>query len=92
MIFGRKSDLTDRIKEFQRVGGAVLSPFDCWIILRGLQTLVPRVRLHCENARKVAASLSTDPAVAVVHYPGLPDDPGHAIASRQMRDFGAMFF
>jgi cystathionine gamma-synthase len=90
VIFGRKSDLTDRIKEFQRVGGAVLSPFDCWIILRGLQTLVPRVRLHCENARRVAEFLSTHPAVAVVHYPGLPHDPGHAIASRQMSDFGGM--
>jgi cystathionine gamma-synthase len=90
VIFGRKSDLTDRIKEFQRVGGAVLSPFDCWIILRGLQTLVPRVRLHCENARRVAEFLSTHPAVAVVHYPGLPHDPGHAIARRQMSDFGGM--
>ncbi|MGB8536543.1 MAG: PLP-dependent aspartate aminotransferase family protein [Acidobacteriaceae bacterium] len=90
VIFGRKSDLTDRIKVFQRVGGAVLSPFDCWIILRGLETLVPRVRLHCENARQVAEFLSTHPAVAVVHYPGLTNDPGHAIATRQMRDFGGM--
>src|ERR1700742_3240296 len=90
VIFGSKSDFTARIKEFQRVGGAVLSPFDCWIILRGLQTLVPRVRLHCENARKVAEFLSTHPGVAVVHYPGLPHDPGHAIARRQMRDFGGM--
>jgi cystathionine gamma-synthase len=90
VIFGRKSDFTDRIKDFQRIGGAVLSPFDCWIILRGLQTLVPRVRLHCENARKVAEFLSTHPAVPVVHYPGLPNDPGHAIAGRQMRDFGGM--
>ena len=71
VIFGHKSDFTGRIKEFQRVGGAVLSPFDCWIILRGLQTLVPRVRLHCENARRVAEFLSTHPKVAVVHYPGL---------------------
>jgi cystathionine gamma-synthase len=90
VIFGQKSDLAARIKEFQRVGGAVLSPFDCWVILRGLQTLVPRVRLHCENARRVAEFLSTHPAVAVVHYPGLASDPGHAIASRQMRDFGGM--
>ncbi len=90
VIFGQKSDLATRIKEFQRVGGAVLSPFDCWIILRGLQTLVPRVRLHCENARRVAEFLSTHPGVSVVHYPGLASDPGHAIASRQMRDFGGM--
>jgi cystathionine gamma-synthase len=90
VIFGQKSDLATRIKNFQRVGGAVLSPFDCWLILRGLQTLVPRMRLHCENARKVAEYLSTHPAVAVVHYPGLAGDPGHAIAGRQMRDFGGM--
>jgi cystathionine gamma-synthase len=90
VIFRQKSDLAVRIKEFQRVGGAVLSPFDCWLILRGLQTLVPRMRLHCENARRIAEYLSTHPAVALVHYPGLPCDPGHAIASRQMRDFGGM--
>src|ERR1700723_2930228 len=90
VVFGQKSDLAARIKEFQRVGGAVLSPFDCWLIMRGLQTLVPRMRLHCENARQVAEYLSTHPAVAVVHYPGLATDPGHAIAARQMRDFGGM--
>jgi cystathionine gamma-synthase len=90
VIFKQKSELATSIKTFQRVGGAVLSPFDCWLILRGLQTLVPRVRLHCENARRVAEFLSTHPAVSVVHYPGLPGDPGHEIASRQMRDFGGM--
>ena len=90
VIFREKSELATRIKDFQRVGGAVLSPFDCWLIMRGLQTLVPRMRLHCENARQVAEYLSTHPAVAVVHYPGLTTDPGHAIASRQMRDFGGM--
>ena len=72
------------------MGGAVLSPFDSWLALRGLQTLVPRMRLHCENARKVAQFLSTHPAVFLVHYPGLDSDPGHAIASRQMKDFGGM--
>ncbi len=76
VIFGQRSDLAarfnDRIKEFQRVGGAVLSPFDCWLILRGLQTLVPRMRLHCENARRIAEYLSTHPAVALVHYPPRP--------------------
>jgi cystathionine gamma-synthase len=90
VIFAQKSDFASRIKEFQRVGGAVLSPFDCWLILRGVQTLVPRMRLHCANARRVAEFLSTHPSVAVVHYPGLPGDPGHAVASRQMHDFGGM--
>ena len=90
VVIGQKSDLALRIKDFQRVGGAVLSPFDCWMALRGLQTLVPRVRLHCENAMKVAVFLSTHPGVARVHYPGLTSDPGHAIARRQMSDFGGM--
>jgi cystathionine gamma-synthase len=90
VVLGQKTELGARIKDFQRVGGAVLSPFDSWLALRGLQTLVPRMRLHCENARKVAAFLSTHPAVSVVHYPGLPNDPGHEVASRQMKDFGGM--
>ena len=90
VIFGKKTDFTTRIKEFQRVGGAVLSPFDCWLILRGVQTLVPRVRMHCESARRVAEFLSEHPAVANVHYPGLANDPGHEIAKKQMRDFGGM--
>jgi cystathionine gamma-synthase len=72
VIFGQKSDLATRIKEFQRVGGAVLSPFDCWLILRGLQTLVPRVRLHCENARRVAEFLSTHPGFRLCTIPACP--------------------
>lgn len=90
VVIGKKSPFADRIREFQRVGGAVLSPYDSWIILRGVQTLVPRVRLHCENARRVAEFLAGHPKVAVVHYPGLANDPGHKIACRQMRDFGGM--
>jgi cystathionine gamma-synthase len=90
VVIGKKSPLSERIREFQRVGGAVLSPYDSWIILRGVQTLVPRVRLHCENARRVAEFLASHPKVAAVHYPGLASDPGHAIACRQMRDFGGM--
>jgi cystathionine gamma-synthase len=79
-----------QIRDFQHTGGAVLSPFDCWLILRGVQTLVPRVRLHCENARLVAAFLSTHKNVEKVRYPGLASDPGHEIAKRQMKDFGGM--
>jgi cystathionine gamma-synthase len=90
VIIGEPSDLATRIKTFQRVGGAGLAPFDCWLALRGLQTLVPRVRLHCENAGRIAEFLSTHPAVSSVHYPGLPNDPGHEIACRQMLGFGGM--
>jgi cystathionine gamma-synthase len=90
VIIGKPSELAVRIKTFQRVGGAGLAPFDCWLALRGVQTLVPRMRLHCENAGRIAEFLSTHPAVSSVHYPGLPNDPGHEIASRQMRGFGGM--
>lgn len=90
VVFAQKSQMAASVKDFQRVGGAGLSPFDCWQILRGVQTLVPRVRLHCENARRVAEFLANHPSVSVVHYPGLKSDPGHEIAARQMRDFGGM--
>jgi cystathionine gamma-synthase len=85
-----KRDLVTQIRDFQHTGGAILSPFDCWLILRGVQTLVPRVRLHCENARRIAEFLSTHKNVTRVRYPGLPNDPGHHIAKNQMKDFGGM--
>jgi cystathionine gamma-synthase len=82
--------LVNQIRDFQHTGGAILSPFDCWLILRGVQTLVPRVRLHCENARLIAGFLSTHKNVTKVRYPGLESDPGHQIAKGQMKDFGGM--
>jgi cystathionine gamma-synthase len=85
-----KPELVAQIRDFQHTGGAILSPFDCWLILRGVQTLVPRVRLHCENARHIAEFLSTHKNVAKVRYPGLANDPGHQIAKSQMKDFGGM--
>jgi cystathionine gamma-synthase len=85
-----KPELVAQIRDFQHTGGAILSPFDCWLILRGVQTLVPRVRLHCENARLIAEFLSTHKNVSRVRYPGLANDPGHAVAKTQMKDFGGM--
>ena len=79
-----------RIKAVQVAGGAVPSPFDCWLVLRGVRTLPLRVRAHSENALKVATFLSRHPEVTVVHYPGLPAHPGHALAARQMAAFGGM--
>jgi cystathionine gamma-synthase len=86
----KNPELITQIRDFQHTGGAILSPFDCWLILRGVQTLVPRVRLHCENARRVAEFLSTHKNVSKVRYPGLANDPGHQIAKGQMKDFGGM--
>jgi cystathionine gamma-synthase len=83
-------ELTQRLLNIQKVGGAVPSPFDCWLLLRGIRTLPWRMRAHCDNASLVATFLSSHPKVEVVHYPGLPTHPGHDIARRQMDDFGGM--
>ncbi len=66
------------------------SPFDCWLLLRGIRTLPWRMRGHSENALRVAEFLAQHPNVATVHYPGLPSDAGHALAARQMSAFGGM--
>jgi cystathionine gamma-synthase len=79
-----------RIRTIQGVAGAVPSPFDCWLILRGAATLPLRIQAHAGNAAQVAAFLHEHPRVTAVYYPGLPDHPGHTIAARQMRMFGGM--
>ncbi|MEM7408926.1 MAG: PLP-dependent aspartate aminotransferase family protein [Myxococcota bacterium] len=65
--------------------GAVLGPFEAWLLLRGMRTLYLRVRASCEGAQRVAEALQDHPALAEVLYPGLPEHPGHAIAARQMQ-------
>jgi len=90
VIANEQSDFFERIRFIQRTGGAVPSPFDCWLLLRGMRTLPYRMRAHCENARNVAAFLADHPKVCAVHYPGLESHPGHAIAAKQMSDFGGM--
>jgi len=78
------------IRTAQLYGGAVPSPFDCWLVMRSLPTLPARMQAHCANARRVAAFLQSHAQVAAVHYPGLETSPFHALARRQMRDFGGM--
>ena len=82
--------VAERLYFLQKSLGAVPGPFDSWLILRGIKTLAVRMRQHCRNAHAVAGWLSRHPRVENVLYPGLPDHPGHAIAARQMRDFGGM--
>jgi cystathionine gamma-synthase len=79
-----------RLRTLQALGGAVPSAFDCWLLMRGIRSLPWRMRGHCENAAAVAAFLSAHGAVETVHYPGLAFDPGHAVAARQMTEFGGM--
>ena len=74
----------------ERSSRAMASPFDCYLVLRGIKTLAVRVDRHCENARAIAAMLQTHPRVSAVRYPGLTDHPGHAVAARQMRAPGGM--
>lgn len=78
------------LRMIQRHKGSVAAPFDCWLALRGLQTLPLRMRAHCAGAQKVAEALLAHPRVEKVLFPGLPDDPGHGLASQQMSGYGAM--
>lgn len=80
----------ERIRAIQASGGAVPSPFDCWLVLRGIRTLPYRMRAHSENALKVATFLHGHARVEAVHYPGLPTHPAHEVARRQMAAFGGM--
>lgn len=75
---------------FLKVMGGIPSPFDSWLANLGLKTFELRMQRHCENTMQVARFLAKHPAVAEVHYPGLEDDPGHAIAQRQMYAFGGI--
>jgi len=85
-----EDELFRRIRRVQQSGGAVPSPFDCWLVLRGNRTLPLRMRAHSENAAKVAEFLGRHSAIESVHYPGLVDHPAHQVAERQMEHFGGM--
>jgi cystathionine beta-lyase/cystathionine gamma-synthase len=82
--------IAERLYFLQKSLGAVPGPFDSWLVLRGIKTLAVRMRQHCENAMAVAVWLERRGNVERVLYPGLPSHPHHALAARQMRDFGGM--
>lgn len=82
--------LFERASKSQQFGGAVLSPFDCWLVLRGVDTLSCRVRAQAEGAGRIAAFLESHQAVEAVYYPGLINHPGYEVAARQMTGFGGM--
>src|SRR5690606_37811618 len=79
-----------RLQHWANVIGSPGAPFDAWLTLRGLRTMFPRIERQQLTAMVIAGVLDRHPAVAKVHYPGLPSHPGHAIAARQQRGFGAM--
>lgn len=82
--------LGEEVAFFQNASGGVPSPFDCYLVLRGIKTLALRMERHCSNALTVAGALSAHPAVERVLYPGLEGHPGHRVAASQMRGFGGM--
>src|SRR3989440_7282570 len=82
--------IAERLYFLQKSLGAVPGPFDSWLVLRGIKTLAVRMRQHCDNAMVVALWLERHANVERVLYPGLPSHPNHALAARQMRDFGGM--
>ncbi|MDD5171193.1 MAG: PLP-dependent transferase, partial [Syntrophales bacterium] len=82
--------LFQSVSFYQNAAGAVPSPFDCWLTLRGIKTLAVRMKAHEENALAVAKFLNHHPLVASVRYPGLRQHPQHELAKRQMSGFGGM--
>jgi cystathionine gamma-synthase len=89
-IVADDDELIERLTFLQNAVGAVPGPMDCYLALRGVKTLAVRMEAHCTGAERIAAFLRDHPRVERVHYPGLPDHPGHAVAARQMRRFGGM--
>ena len=83
-------DQAEKLAFIQKSAGAIMSPFECWLVLRGVKTLAVRMEQHDDNGRRVAAFLAHHKKVKKVFYPGLPEHPQHELAKRQMSGFGAM--
>jgi cystathionine gamma-lyase len=87
-VAGRDTALMARVRDWRRLSGAVPGAMEAWLIHRGLETLEVRLERMCRSADLIAKRLADHPAVRSVRYPGLPDDPSHALAKRQMAGFG----
>ncbi|MGA2855638.1 MAG: PLP-dependent aspartate aminotransferase family protein [Candidatus Sulfotelmatobacter sp.] len=85
-----KQEHAEKLAFLQKAAGAILSPFECWLVLRGVKTLAARMEIHDRSGRIVADFLAKHKKVKAVFYPGLADHPQHALAKRQMSGFGAM--
>lgn len=90
LVFAKRGALSETVAHRLHITGATLAPFSAWLTLRGCRSLGARMAMHCANARRVAEFLADHPAIERVNWPGLPSHPGHAVAARQMRDFGGM--
>jgi cystathionine gamma-lyase/cystathionine beta-lyase/cystathionine gamma-lyase/homocysteine desulfhydrase len=90
VVVAAREDDVEWLRFVQNAAGAILSPFDSWLVLRGTKTLALRMAQHNKNGQAIAEFLAGHPKVRTVHYPGLPTHPQHALAARQMRGFGGM--
>ncbi len=90
LVVSANKDLGEKIKFIQNASGAILSPHDSWLVIRGVETLHIRMKVHCANALKVAQFLQSHPAIDRLYYPGLTAHPNHEIARKQQSDFGAI--
>jgi len=90
LVFKRKDEMFQRLVDLRSLLGAVASPFNSWLVLRGLRTLAVRVERQSATAVALASALEGHPRLAAIHYPGLPSHRGHPVARRQMRAFGGM--
>jgi cystathionine beta-lyase/cystathionine gamma-synthase len=90
VIVGTKTQHAEKLAFMQKTAGAIMSPFECWLVLRGVKTLAVRMEQHDQNGRAVAAFLQKHPKVKKVLYPGLKDHPQFELAKRQMTGFGSM--
>jgi cysteine-S-conjugate beta-lyase len=90
LVVAKEKELGEKIKFIQNASGAILAPFDSWLVIRGIETLHLRVQQHCRNAQAVAEYLETNPAVDKVFYPGLKTHLNHDIAKKQSKGFGGI--
>jgi cystathionine beta-lyase/cystathionine gamma-synthase len=90
VVVSNSDEIAEQIGFLQNAVGAILSPFDSWLVLRGVKTLAVRMKQHESNGMAMASYLANHAKVKKVFYPGLPDHPGHELARRQMNGFGSM--
>jgi len=90
LVVTATEELGENIRFYQNAAGAILGPFDSWLVIRGMETLTLRMKQHCNSAQQIAEFLQNLPEVDRVFYPGLPDHPNHEVAKRQSRGFGGI--
>jgi cystathionine beta-lyase len=90
LVVTATEELGEQIRFYQNAAGAILGPFDSWLVIRGMETLSLRMNQHCSSALQIAEFLTVQPEVDRVFYPGLPPHPNHDVAKRQSRGFGGI--